>query len=279
TVSVTCATVSYTVTATATGNGTITPASQSVDLGERLDGGRLRFLRNRAFAISRKRIAAEPDEAIDVLRWLEQVVRTLDQSPTSGPEGTRVHFSPGEDCLRELLALCLQCRQHLDICVYTIADDRLSEAILACHRRGITVRLISDNDKKFDDGSDVRALRDAGIPVRVDNQPHDMHHKFALFDRRILANGSFNWTPQRQSLQRGEPGHQRRYAPGRRFRPPLRHPLATLRPLKQAHPGDPISRLHHQDRPHPRGMTQTISSRGRPCDARNIRSALSPERT
>ncbi len=164
------------------------------DLGGRLDGGRLRFLRNRAFAISRERINAEPTEAIDVLRWLEQVVRTLDQTPTSGPEGTRVHFSPGDDCLRELLALCRQCRQHLDVCVYTIADDRLSDAILACHQRGVAVRLISDNDKKFDDGSDVRALREAGIPVRVDDQPHHMHHKFALFDRRVLANGSFNWT-------------------------------------------------------------------------------------
>lgn len=164
------------------------------DLGERLDGGRLRFLRNRAFTISRERINAEPTEAIDVLRWLEQVVRTLDQTPTSGPEGTRVHFSPGDDCLRELLALCRQCRRHLDVCVYTIADDRLSDAILACHQRGVTVRLISDNDKKFDDGSDVRALREAGIPVRVDDQPHHMHHKFALFDRRVLANGSFNWT-------------------------------------------------------------------------------------
>lgn len=164
------------------------------NLGERLDGGRLRFLRNRAFVIGRERIAAEPDEAMDVLRWLEQVVRTLDQSPTSGPERTRVHFSPGDDCLRELLALCRQCRRHLDICVYTIADDRLSEAILACHRRGVAVRIISDNDKKSDDGSDVRALREAGIPVRVDDQPHHMHHKFALFDRRTLANGSFNWT-------------------------------------------------------------------------------------
>lgn len=164
------------------------------NLGNLLDGGRLRFLRNRAFAIGRERVAAEPADAIDVMRWLEQVVRTLDRTPTSGPEGTRVHFSPGDDCLRELLALCRQCRQHLDICVYTIADDRLSDAILACHERGVAVRLISDNDKKYDDGSDVRALRDAGIPVRVDDQPHHMHHKFALFDRRVIANGSFNWT-------------------------------------------------------------------------------------
>jgi phosphatidylserine/phosphatidylglycerophosphate/cardiolipin synthase-like enzyme len=66
--------------------------------------------------------------------------------------------------------------------------------VLAAHRRGVAVRLITDNDKVFDNGSDVIALQRAGVPVRVDQSAAHMHHKFALFDQRWLLNGSYNWT-------------------------------------------------------------------------------------
>ena len=38
------------------------------------------------------------------------------------------------------------CRATLDICVFTIADDRLTESILAAHRRGVAVRIITDEE-------------------------------------------------------------------------------------------------------------------------------------
>jgi cardiolipin hydrolase len=82
----------------------------------------------------------------------------------------------------------------VDICVYTISDDQLSREILACHLRGIRVRVITDNEKQFDLGSDIESLRSQGVPLRIDSGPHHMHHKFALLDGRWLLNGSFNWT-------------------------------------------------------------------------------------
>lgn len=64
------------------------------------------------------------------------------------------------------------------------------------------MRVLSDNDKRFDEGSDIDRLRRAGIAVRLDDGPEHMHHKFALFDGRLLANGSFNWT--RSATERNE---------------------------------------------------------------------------
>ena len=164
------------------------------ELGLQLDAGRVRFLRNRAFDIAREVILATPAETLDVLRWLEQVVKTLDAANEAAPVVSSAYFSPGDTCLRRLCDLMRGCRDTLDICVFTIADDRLTDAILECHARGVQVRVVSDNDKQHDSGSDIARLRDRGVPVRLDDAPYHMHHKFALFDGRVLANGSFNWT-------------------------------------------------------------------------------------
>ena len=164
------------------------------ELGQQLDAGRIRFLRNRAFDIARDAMRGEPGATLEVLRWLEQVVKTLDAANEAAPVVSSAYFSPGDTCLRRLCDLMRGCRDTLDICVFTIADDRLTEAILDCHARGVQVRVVSDNDKQHDSGSDIDRLRAWGVQVRVDDAPSHMHHKFALFDGRVLANGSFNWT-------------------------------------------------------------------------------------
>ena len=164
------------------------------ELGQQLDAGRIRFLRNRAFDIAREAMLAVPVQTLDVLRWLEQVVKTLDAANEAAPVVSSAYFSPGDACLRRLGDLMRGCKATLDVCVFTIADDRLTDAILECHARGVQVRVVSDNDKQHDSGSDIARLRDRGVPVRLDDAPYHMHHKFALVDGCVLANGSFNWT-------------------------------------------------------------------------------------
>jgi phosphatidylserine/phosphatidylglycerophosphate/cardiolipin synthase-like enzyme len=162
-------------------------------LGSELSPDQVRYMRNRAFALVRELIR-QPENAEPALKWLEQVVKTLDANVTPPRNIASAHFSPGDDCRRKIRELCRQARKSVDICVYTISDDPLSEEILACHQRGVAVRVISDNEKQFDAGSDVQWLRDKGVPLRIDSGPYHMHHKFALFDGQLLLNGSFNWT-------------------------------------------------------------------------------------
>ena len=84
--------------------------------------------------------------------------------------------------------------QSIRICVYTISDNRLVDAIMQAHREGMDIKIISDNDKAFDKGSDVLALAQAGLDVRVDASPNHMHHKFLVADDSIVVTGSYNWT-------------------------------------------------------------------------------------
>jgi cardiolipin hydrolase len=149
--------------------------------------------RSRVFEAARGAVA-DP-QAVRVIHFLEDVLRVLlPMGATPGPTPDEAFFSPGEACLQRIVARLTNARTSVDICVFTITDDRISNAILAAHRRGVAVRIITDNDKAFDPGSDVPRFVQAGIPLKVDQTPFHMHHKFAIFDRTRLLNGSYNWT-------------------------------------------------------------------------------------
>ncbi|MBM4376873.1 MAG: hypothetical protein FJ095_17460 [Deltaproteobacteria bacterium] len=105
-----------------------------------------------------------------------------------------VWWSPGQDCLEAIHRRIDEADRCIDVCVFTITDDRLAQALLAAHRRGLAIRVITDNDKAEDEGSDVHRLERAGLEVRVDRTEYHMHHKFAVFDRRYAITGSYNWT-------------------------------------------------------------------------------------
>jgi phosphatidylserine/phosphatidylglycerophosphate/cardiolipin synthase-like enzyme len=103
-------------------------------------------------------------------------------------------FSPRDDCPGRIIRLFDEAVTHIDVCVFTITDDRISSAILRAHARGVRLRIISDNDKTYDAGSDIQQFHLAGVSVRVDQTPFHMHHKFAIFDSQVLVHGSYNWT-------------------------------------------------------------------------------------
>jgi phosphatidylserine/phosphatidylglycerophosphate/cardiolipin synthase-like enzyme len=150
-------------------------------------------LRSRVFEMARQKL--DDVRTIPIVDWLEEVSKLL--LPFSGTEGepfVEAHFSPGEACVRRIRGMLDGARRSADICVFTITDNRIAEGILAAHRRGAAVRIVTDDEKARDLGSDVLELARYGVPVRVDNSPYHMHHKFALFDNDLLLTGSYNWT-------------------------------------------------------------------------------------
>jgi phosphatidylserine/phosphatidylglycerophosphate/cardiolipin synthase-like enzyme len=145
--------------------------------------------RSRVFAAAREsHPAAEP-----ALKFVEAALKAL-TSPGSGVAPTEAFFSPGGGPLDRILARFNGCRRTADVCVFTVTDDRITRSLLAAHQRGVAVRLITDDEKAHDLGSDVEQIRAAGVPVRIDRTPYHMHHKYALFDGARLLTGSYNWT-------------------------------------------------------------------------------------
>ena len=164
------------------------------------------LVRHAAFEVARKPIA-DP-ASVDVVEWLEDVMKVLAPlaapgAHASGASGRdEAFFAPGDACLHRIVHRFGACRRTADVCVFTITDDRITRAILDAHRRGVRVRILSDNEKQHDAGSDLHKFRAEGIPVKTDDmraaaEPGlngHMHHKFAIFDGTRLLNGSYNWT-------------------------------------------------------------------------------------
>ena len=151
-------------------------------------------VRRRAFEIARAALIQSDDAP--VLAWLEDVTKAIREvgPVTSRPVVAEAFFSPGDDCPRAIGRLLAGASKITDICVFTITDDRLADAILDAHRRGVAIRIITDDAKAEDLGSDVGRFERSGIPTRVDRSPFHMHHKFAILDGEMLLTGSYNWT-------------------------------------------------------------------------------------
>lgn len=48
---------------------------------------------------------------------------------------------------RRLLDILYAAHSTLDICVFNITCNELADAVIAAHRRGVRVRIITDNDQ------------------------------------------------------------------------------------------------------------------------------------
>lgn len=152
------------------------------------------WLSNHAFDLAREEITGHENHR--VLDWLEEVIKVIRHA--SAPDDhqgiVEAHFTPQHNAVSRIESLFRTARRSVDICVFTITDDRLSSAIIKAFKQGIKIRIITDDEKSHDRGSDIDQFFHTGIPIRTDHSEHHMHHKFAIFDKRLLLTGSYNWT-------------------------------------------------------------------------------------
>lgn len=109
-------------------------------------------------------------------------------------ETSKAYFSPGEECREAILREINSAKNSLKICVFTISDDQIARAILLAHQKRVDVKILTDNDKLYDLGSDINTLAREGLHIRIDNTSDHMHHKFMIADNKSLLSGSYNWT-------------------------------------------------------------------------------------
>lgn len=117
-------------------------------------------------------------------------------------------FSPGGGAEAALVGAIRDARESVEVAMFSFYSFKAAGALAGAVRRGLRVRLVLDREQAA--RSPVTAyLRARGVPLRLLSGPtgpgpHSrMHHKFALFDGRQVAAGSFNWSPngERRSFE------------------------------------------------------------------------------
>jgi phosphatidylserine/phosphatidylglycerophosphate/cardiolipin synthase-like enzyme len=102
------------------------------------------------------------------------------------------YYSGGPD--EALVQAMDQARLSIDVAVYDLDLSSVSNALINAHRRGVTVRVVTESDNMDSADSKIPALKDAGIPVIGDRREGYMHNKFTVIDHSEVWGGSMNYT-------------------------------------------------------------------------------------
>jgi len=88
-----------------------------------------------------------------------------------------------------------QIQNTLDIAAFEMNNEVIAEAILDAHERGVTVRIVTDDEHGIEDDDGVlQRIADAGVPVVDDDRSALMHNKFMIMDSEAVWTGSWNYT-------------------------------------------------------------------------------------
>ncbi len=109
---------------------------------------------------------------------------------------SEVYFSPNGGARQRLVRAIEGSQRSIDIAVYNFTASELAEALYAAKSRGVRIRVLVDRERAEAGASGIRGLRLNGVAVRSLGVPEQslMHHKFAVFDERLVVTGSYNWT-------------------------------------------------------------------------------------
>ncbi|MBN1147604.1 MAG: hypothetical protein JXA78_10140 [Anaerolineales bacterium] len=117
--------------------------------------------------------------------------------PTFGLDGTllEVYFSPDDGAASRLLDLIDQANQSIYFLAYSFTSDELAEALIERAANGVSVSgVIEASQYESNIGGQFDRLRAAGLDVRLDGNPRNMHHKVLIIDEAIVVTGSYNFS-------------------------------------------------------------------------------------
>jgi phosphatidylserine/phosphatidylglycerophosphate/cardiolipin synthase-like enzyme len=104
------------------------------------------------------------------------------------------YFSSEEDVQRQILAVLEDAQSSIYLMAFVLTDNEIAQALARAHQDGLDVQGVVEARNFETTGSDVEALRDAGVEIREDGNAYSMHHKVFIVDEEIVITGSYNFS-------------------------------------------------------------------------------------
>lgn len=114
----------------------------------------------------------------------------------------QVYYNQDRQLNKELVELIQDADKFIYFGVYTFTRADIKDALLAAKHRGLEVKGLTD--RKQTEGLEsqtklIKEMREAGIPVYVQDHYAIMHLKVLVTDK-AYASGSYNWTQAATNL-------------------------------------------------------------------------------
>lgn len=116
------------------------------------------------------------------------------------PSTSRAYFSANSQISIQIADAINSSQKTIDLALYEFTSENLRNTLNTARDRGVDIRIVADTLQASDKNTIIPELIKDGHNVRLlsgrQNQQYQgsMHHKFAIFDRKLLEFGSYNWT-------------------------------------------------------------------------------------
>ena len=114
--------------------------------------------------------------------------------PTPAVNAIDVLFSPKGGCTDRIVRELGGTKRSVRVQAYSFTSSAIAKALVAAHRRGVTVDVILDASQASEQYSSSRFLTNASVPTLIDSDHAIAHNKVMIIDDRIVITGSFNFT-------------------------------------------------------------------------------------
>lgn len=106
-----------------------------------------------------------------------------------------VYFSPQDNAITsQVIGYIDSSQKYIYMPVFVLTHKGMESALIRAKQRGVDVKIIVDATNVFAKGSSVKALREAGIPVKVENYAGKLHSKSIIIDDKFILAGSMNFS-------------------------------------------------------------------------------------
>jgi phosphatidylserine/phosphatidylglycerophosphate/cardiolipin synthase-like enzyme len=106
-----------------------------------------------------------------------------------------VYFSPDDHVENHIIEWIRSAKKSITFMAFSFTSDKIAEAMLERARAGVQVLGVFDEGQaRSNIGAEFDKLHTAGLDVRLDGNPDNMHHKVIIIDDKIVLTGSYNFT-------------------------------------------------------------------------------------